>query len=156
VLLTLSNNGGFRRLSSGLVGLIHCFRGIYYLYFQGNLKMDAPISFEALSLLCRFIRRHTPECSDLHIYLRTPDLVLPSSILKVTNFLLSGYRSSYPYYVSRIIKDTLNFLRIVFFLPFFGLNDTASTGLLNNSFLLLLTAMNKMTEKEIQGFFTFC
>jgi hypothetical protein len=38
-----------------------------------------------------------------------------------------------------------------FFHSFFGFNDTASTGLLNNVFLLLLTAMNKMIEEEIQG-----
>jgi hypothetical protein len=43
-----------------------------------------------------------------------------------------------------------------FLLSFFGFNDTASTGLLNNVFLLLLTAMNKMMRKRDTGLFTFC
>jgi hypothetical protein len=44
VVLTLGNNSGFRRLSCGLVGLIHCFRGVYYLYFQVYYKYGC-ISF---------------------------------------------------------------------------------------------------------------
>ena len=35
---TLGNNTGFWRLSCGLVGLIQCFRGIYYFCFQDYYK----------------------------------------------------------------------------------------------------------------------
>jgi hypothetical protein len=117
--------------------------------------MDAEDFSRAWTVVYRFIRRHIPEYSDIHIYLtENPRFSVAFQCAQgheFFKFLAVGQDIRIMYH-----KRHFEFFADYFLPSFFGFNDTASTGLLNNVFLLLLTVVNKMMRKIDTGHFTFC